>query len=87
MKQYIQKNQDFNFFEIEHYFGHEYLRSKGMIKEETLHDVYEIVESKKSSFLNTVMQETNPAVFRFFVDLFKKIDQIAGVSIDYDEGV
>lgn len=87
MKQYIQKNQDFNYFEIEHYFGHEYLRAKEMLKEEVLPDVYEITDSKKTSFANAVMQETNPSVFRCFADLFKKIDSITGETIDYDEGV
>lgn len=86
MIQYLQKNQDFNYFEIEHYFGHEYLKSKDMLKEDVLHsNVYEIYDSKKVAFANSISTETNPSVFRMFVDLFKKIDQITGVQVEYDE--
>lgn len=86
MIQYLQKKQDFNFFEIEHYFGHEYLQDKAMLKEDVLHsNVYEIYDQKKVAFANSVTTETEPSVFRMFVDLFKKIDQITGVQIDYDE--
>ena len=31
------------------------------------------------------MKETNPAIFRYFVDLFKKIDEITGVYVEYEE--
>ena len=58
-----------------------------MLKEEIVPGVFEIYDSKKVSFANAVMQETDPAVFRCFVDLFKKIDTITGISIDYDEGL
>lgn len=88
MKQYLQKKQDFNFFEMEHYFGHEYLRNKDMLKEDILNsEVYELSDTKKSSFSNSVTKETEPSVFRMFADLFKKIDQITGVQIDYDEAI
>ena len=88
MKQYLQKNQDLNFFEIEHYFGHDYLRDNEMLKEDVLHcEVYEVYDSKKAAFVNTVMNETQPVVFRMFTDLFKKIDQITGIQIEYDECV
>ena len=88
MKQYLQKRQDLNFFEIEHYFGHEYLRSKDMLKEDILNcEVYEISDNKKSSFSTSVTTETEPSVFRMFTDLFKKIDQITGAQIDYDEAI
>ena len=88
MKQYLQKNQDLNYFEIEHYFGHDYLKGKDMLKDGVLNcEVYEVYDNKKVSFANSVMLETKPAVFRMFADLFKKIDQITGVQIDYDEVV
>ena len=85
MKQYLHNKQDFNFFEIEHYFGHDYLKEKGMIKEQVLEGIYEIVDSKKVTFATEIMSETNPYIFRFFVDLFKKIDQITGINVDYDD--
>ena len=88
MKQYLQKNQDFNYFEIEHYFGHEYLKEKGMLKEDVLRcEVYMVSDSKKMTFANSVTNETNPSVFRMFADLFKKIDSITGAQIDYDEAI
>lgn len=86
MQQYLQKSQDLNFFEVEHYFGHDYLREKEMIRDGVLNsDIYEISDSKKTTFANMVMRENNPAIFRMFVDLFKKIDQITGVEINYNE--
>lgn len=84
MSQYVQDRQDFNFFEIEHYFGHDYLRRNEMVRETPIPDILEIIDSKKVSFA-TAMKETNPAIFRYFVDLFKKIDEITGVYVEYEE--
>ena len=84
MNQYVQDRQDFNFFEIEHYFGHDYLRRNEMVRETPIPDILEIIDSKKVSFA-TAMKETNPAIFRYFVDLFKKIDEITGVYVEYEE--
>lgn len=86
MQQYIQKNQDLNYFEIEHYFGHEYLREKEMIKEGVLgSEIYVVSDTKKTAFANAIVNEKDSAIFRQFVDLFRKIDQITGVSVVYDE--
>ena len=85
MSQYLQEKQDFNFFEIEHYLGHDYLREKGLIKEESLPDVYVIKDAKKTEFASAITKENNPWVFKYFVDLFLKIDKITGVTIDYDD--
>lgn len=84
MVQYEQKKQDLNFFEIEHYFGHDYLNQKGMLKEEKIFDgVYEIRDKKKIAFANDICKETDVNVFKYFVDLFKKIDQITDEEIEY----
>ena len=84
MIHYEQEKQEFNFFEIEHYFGYEYLKQKNMIKErEILANVFEIKDNKKIQFANDVCKETDITVFKYFVDLFKKIDRITGVDIDY----
>ena len=57
-----------------------------MLKEDVLHcEVYEIYDSKKIAFASSVMTETEPSVFTLFTDLFRKIDQITGTQIDYDE--
>lgn len=87
MQQYSQSRQEFNFFEIEHYFGHKYLEEKGMLKKGTLRSegIFEISDSKKTIFANSVLNEDNPAVFAQFVDLFKKIDKITGYDINYNE--
>lgn len=87
MQQYSQPRQEFNFFEIEHYFGHKYLEEKGMLKSGALKSegIFEISDSKKTSFANSVLDEDSPVVFTQFVDLFKKIDRITGAEIDYDE--
>lgn len=87
MKQYLQERQDFNFFEIEHYFGHEYLEAKDMLKEQVLPGVYEINDSKKTAFAAEMAKENKAVVFQYFVDLFKQIDYITGMEIDYDESV
>ena len=47
--------------------------------------IYEINDSKKTPFANSVLTEDSPYVFAQFVDLFKKIDMITGVEVDYDE--
>lgn len=84
MIQYEQEKQEFNFFEIEHYFGYEYLDKKHMLKKpETLKDVYEIIDKQKSKFSKDICMESDPHIFKYFVDLFKKIDQICGEQIEY----
>ena len=87
MQQYSQTRQEFNFFELEHYFGHKYLEEKGMLRDALKDDgIFEIMDSKKNSFASIVLNEESPAVFAQFVDLFKKIDRITGIEIYYDEG-
>lgn len=84
MIQYNQEKQEFNFFEIEHYFGHDYLRAHNMLKsQETLPDVYEIQDGRKVQFANDICKETDSKIFQYFKDLFEKIDKITGAEIDY----
>ena len=86
MKQYLQEKQSFNFFEIEHYFGHDFLAQNKVMKEkETLSNVYEIKDKDKTSFAATVMSNSDPKVFKYFVDLFHCIDRITHTHIDYIE--
>lgn len=84
MSQYLQEKQDFNFFEIEHYFGHEYLKDHQMLKEkEVLPSIFEIKDKSKISFSSDITKEDDPKVFRLFVDLFRKIDEITNNSVNY----
>ena len=39
------------------------------------------------AFAMDLMKEKKPSVFRYFVDLFKRIDQITGMVIDYDDSI
>lgn len=84
MRQYLQEKQDFNFFEIEHYFGHEYLKMHNMLNErEVLSNIYEIRDKLKTSFSAEIVKEDAPAIFKSFVELFSKIDEITKNKINY----
>ena len=82
MAQYLQPRQEFNFFEIEHYFGHDYLKKAGILKKTELADIYEIGE-KKMKFAQSIRKETDPVIFENFLLLLKKIDRIANVAVNY----
>lgn len=86
MSQYVQEKQDFNFFEIEHYFGHDFLRSHNMISDkEVIPGVYEIRDSHKTNFAQEISKIEKPETFKYFKDLFLKIDSICDCKgqIDY----
>ena len=84
MSQYLQVRQDFNFFEIEHYFGYDYLKNHQMIKDqEVLPGIFEIRDNPKTSFSSEITKEDDPKIFKYFVDLFRKIDQITHNNINY----
>ena len=83
MSIYLQDKQDFNMFEIEHYFGHEYLKANEMLKSTAIPDVFEIRSSGKTSFANTICKDLNPKSFLYFTDLFRIIDKISKVDVNY----
>jgi len=83
MDVYLQEKQTFNFFEIEHYFGPDYLKENGMVKETSIPSVLEIISSKKTKFANMICSDNNPQTFKYFLDLFHTIDSITKVPIDY----
>ena len=56
-----------------------------MKEKETLSNVYEIKDKDKTSFAATVMSNSDPKVFKYFVDLFHCIDRITHTHIDYIE--
>lgn len=82
MSQYIQERQEFNFFGVEHYFGHNYLKRAGVLKETELNNIY-VIKGKKMTFAQNIRKEIDPTIFEHFLLLFKKIDQITHVDVDY----
>lgn len=63
MSQYLNKEQELNYFEIEHLFGHEYLNKMGMLVESNLKgEVYKIKDGSKAktNFAKSVCKEFDP---------------------------
>ena len=85
MEKYLRVDQVFNFFEIEHYFGEEFLKENDMLETTDLEGIYRIKDStgKKTAFANKIKSISDPKIFEHFLLLFRKIDSIAGVSINY----
>jgi ABC-type lipoprotein export system ATPase subunit len=84
MEHYLKKDQQFNFFEIEHYFGLELLHSQKIVeKKEDLNDIYVIKNSKKKDFSKFVRTQDNHKLFVHFVELFEQIDKITSFPIEY----
>lgn len=84
MSNYLQKKQDYNIFEIEHLFGHDFLKKHNMLRDTPFDGIFEIVDSRKTAFAELVCNEFNPDIFRNFVPLFEMIDGITGTSTDYN---
>lgn len=82
MDNYLMKEQSFNKFEIEHYFGYDFLKSHDMIKETEISGIYEIRDSKKMKFVRDICKINTPQTFVFFKDLFEEIDQICNYEND-----
>lgn len=83
MDVYLKKDQSFNFFEVEHYFGHKLLIDSGVVEKTDIPDVYKIKESKKAGFSKLVRGVHDRKVFMYFIDLFDAIDEITQIDIEY----
>lgn len=83
MDNYLQTRQEFNFFEIEHYFGTEFLKERKLLKDTPIPDVFEIYKNKKTQFSSEIRKLSEPHIFKYFIDLFKEIDSITNVEIEY----
>ena len=83
MEHYLQDKQEFNMFEIEHYFGFDYLNDNMMTKKTAIPNVFEIISSKKTTFANNICKDNDPNTFRYFTDLFRVIDKICNVDVNY----
>ncbi|MBS5528008.1 MAG: NACHT domain-containing protein [Prevotella sp.] len=83
MEHYIQSKQEFNFFAIEHYFGHELLEQNKMVSETGLENILSINDGRKTTFATVICDDNIPEHYKYFMDLFHKIDEITGVSVRY----
>ena len=63
----------------------EFLKENDMLETTDLEGIYRIKDStgRKSAFANKIKSISDPKIFEHFLLLFRKIDNIAGVSIDY----
>lgn len=84
MSQYLQPKQEFNFFEIEHYFDHDFLQKYNMLKTTPIANIFTINEKRKANFANMITQISDINIFNKFIDLFKAIDEICHVEINYE---
>jgi len=85
MDYYLKKEQSFNFFEIEHYFGYDFLYQNDIIESTEIPEIYKIKDSKKKNFSKKVREQHESVLFRHFIDLFKQIDSITEMNIEYNE--
>jgi hypothetical protein len=82
---FLQKDQAFNFFEIEHYFGYDFLKESDILESTPIDKIYKIKDSKKKGFSEKIRKTHDKKSFHLFIDLFRQIDEITGVQIDYIE--
>lgn len=80
---YLKARQEDNYFEIEHYFGHEFLLSKNAIRKTEIQDIYQVNDGRKANFAKEMNDIVDPQVFEHFLHLFKLIDEITGVEVSY----
>ena len=73
----------FNFFEIEHYFGHDYLQSKDMLKKTDIPGIFAIKDGPKVRFATEIKKEYDATIFKHFLLLFKLIDKLTEASVHY----
>lgn len=80
---YLKTRQEDNFFEIEHYFGHDYLLSKNVIRKTEIENIYQVNDGRKVNFSKEMNEVEDPHVFEHFLQLFELIDRITGVEVSY----
>jgi nucleoside-triphosphatase THEP1 len=82
---YLYKEQEYNQFEIEHYFDIELLKKLKIAEPCPISDnIYKIKDSKKKSFSKHIRTIHKASTFRYFIHLFDHIDKITGRQIEYD---
>lgn len=82
---YLQVEQKFNYFELEHYFPIEFLRENNLLRETPLPRIYSIIDQGKKGFSKTVRRSSDSKLFKNFLLLFSEIDAITEISVHYHE--
>lgn len=80
---YINKEQKYNYFEIEHYFPLQTLSDNDILQKTPLENIYSIKENKKKEFSKKVRKESSQELFQDFKLLFEIIDELSGISVEY----
>lgn len=83
MDNYLQSRQEDNYFEIEHYFGIDFLRNKNCLRETAIPNIFEMLDGRKANFAKEMNDIDDPHVFENFLLLFQLIDKIADVECQY----
>lgn len=84
MEIYLQDKQEFNFFELEHYMGLDYLKEQKVVRETSIPGVFEIT-GDKTKLAQRIRKETSSKLFSLFTLLFLEIDEITGMLVSYQE--
>lgn len=81
---YLMKEQEYNYFAIEHYFPIDYLIEQEAVEKTKIEgSIYKIKDSKVA-FSKSVRKITDPLFFKDFTMLFQQIDELTGVTINYN---
>ncbi|APY10487.1 hypothetical protein BWZ22_04180 [Seonamhaeicola sp. S2-3] len=81
---YLIKEQEYNLFEIEHYFDIQVLKDQNMLEETPFNEnIFKIKDKKKKEFSKYIRTLNNPEIFKNFIELFNQIDKITNKEVDY----
>ena len=80
---YIQKEQKYNYFAIEHYFSNEILQQYNLLRNTPIEGLFSINDNGKKNFSQQIRKITNPKVFKNLTLLFSEIDFISKITIEY----
>ena len=84
MQEYNKADQVLNHFEIEHYFGNEFLLRHNVAHlHPDINDVYVVHDGMKTNFAEKITSITDVEVFAKFRDLFEVIDSLSDIHPAY----
>lgn len=85
LQHYVNKEQQYNIFAIEHYFDKSILNRLNMIEDNVIPDTFKIRNSggKKTSFAREITKNTSRKDFRNFVHLFRELDNLFSFDNEY----
>lgn len=84
---YLLPEQEYNYFELEHYLPFEFLKELDCLKETQLSDskgIYSIKDGKKNTLMKKIVESVDRKMFEDFIFLFNEVDQITGNQKIYD---